>query len=128
MINEITLELNCLAWFEQTGWNVLNSSELSPDSSNPLRKDYKQILIEADLQAAFERLNPHLPVSCFEQVLLKLSKPESLDLVTNNRAFHRMLLEGVPVTYKKQDDWVHDHAFLVDFNRGGSGNLNNTYK
>ncbi|HCL59828.1 MAG TPA: DEAD/DEAH box helicase, partial [Acinetobacter sp.] len=82
----------------------------------PLRKDYKQVLIEADLQTAFERLNPHLPVSCFEQVLLKLSKPESLDLITNNRAFHRMLLEGVPVTYKKQDDWVHDHAFLLDFN------------
>lgn len=116
MINEITLELNCLAWFEQTGWNVLNSSELSPDSSNPLRKDYKQVLIESDLHAAFERLNPHLPINCFEQVLQKLNQPESLDLVTNNRAFHRMLLEGVPVTYKKQDDWVHDHAFLVDFN------------
>ncbi|MFW1938339.1 type I restriction endonuclease subunit R [Acinetobacter baumannii] len=115
-MNEITLELNCLAWFEQTGWNVLNSSELSPDSSNPLRKDYKQVLIESDLHAAFERLNPHLPASCFEQVLQKLNQPESLDLVTNNRAFHRMLLEGVPVTYKKQDDWVHDHAFLVDFN------------
>lgn len=116
MINEITLELNCLAWFEQTGWNVLNSSELSPDSSNPLRKDYKQVLIESDLHAAFERLNPHLPLNCFEQVLQKLNQPESLDLVTNNRAFHRMLLEGVPVTYKKQDDWVHDHAFLLDFN------------
>ncbi|KQE82916.1 DEAD/DEAH box helicase [Acinetobacter baumannii] len=115
-MNEITLELNCLAWFEQTGWNVLNSSELSPDSSNPLRKDYKQVLIESDLHAAFERLNPHLPINCFEQVLQKLNQPESLDLVTNNRAFHRMLLEGVPVTYKKQDDWVHDHAFLVDFN------------
>ncbi|EMO3696078.1 type I restriction endonuclease subunit R [Acinetobacter baumannii] len=115
-MNEITLELNCLAWFEQTGWNVLNSSELSPDSSNPLRKDYKQVLIESDLHAAFERLNPHLPLNCFEQVLQKLNQPESLDLVTNNRAFHRMLLEGVPVTYKKQDDWVHDHAFLLDFN------------
>ncbi len=57
-----------------------------------------------------------MPASCFEQVWQKLSKPESLDLVINNRAFHRMLLEGVPVTYKKQDDWVHDHAFLVDFN------------
>ncbi|WP_286803237.1 type I restriction endonuclease subunit R, partial [Acinetobacter sp. UBA2063] len=68
------------------------------------------------LQTAFERLNPHLPVSCFEQVLQKLTKPESLDLITNNRAFHHMLLEGVPVSYKKEDDWVNDHAFLVDFN------------
>lgn len=115
-MNETQLENLCLDWFSENGWEVVHGIDIAPESSNPLRKDYKQILIEADLQAAFERLNPHLPASCFEQVLLKLSKPESLDLVTNNRAFHRMLLEGVPVTYKKQDDWVHDHAFLVDFN------------
>lgn len=115
-MNETQLENLCLDWFAENGWEVVHGIDIAPESSNPLRKDYKQILIEADLQAAFERLNPHLPASCFDQVLLKLSKPESLDLVTNNRAFHRMLLEGVPVTYKKQDDWVHDHAFLVDFN------------
>lgn len=115
-MNETQLENLCLDWFAENGWEVVHGIDIAPDSSNPLRKDYKQILIEADLQAAFERLNPHLPASCFEQVLQKLNQPESLDLVTNNRAFHRMLLEGVPVTYKKQDDWVHDHAFLVDFN------------
>ena len=115
-MNETQLENLCLDWFAENGWEVVHGIDIAPDSSNPLRKDYKQILIEADLQAAFERLNPHLPASCFEQVWQKLSKPESLDLVTNNRAFHRMLLEGMPVTYKKQDDWVHDHAFLVDFN------------
>lgn len=115
-MNETQLENLCLDWFAENGWEVVHGIDIAPDSCNPLRKDYKQIVLEADVQAAFERLNPHLPVSCFEQVLLKLSKPESLDLVTNNRAFHRMLLEGVPVTYKKQDDWVHDHAFLVDFN------------
>lgn len=115
-MNETLLENLCLDWFVENGWEVVHGIDIAPDSSNPLRKDYKQILLEADLQAAFERLNPHLPAGCFEQVLLKLNTPESLDLVTNNRAFHRMLLEGVPVTYKKQDDWIHDHAFLVDFN------------
>jgi type I restriction enzyme R subunit len=115
-MNETQLENLCLDWFAENGWEVVHGVDIAPDSSNPLRKDYKQILIEADLQTAFERLNPHLPVSCFEQVLQKLSKPESLDLITNNRAFHHMLLEGVPVSYKKEDDWVNDHAFLVDFN------------
>ncbi|WP_180036511.1 MULTISPECIES: type I restriction endonuclease subunit R [unclassified Acinetobacter] len=115
-MKETQLENLCLDWFAENGWEVVHGIDIAPESSNPLRKDYKQILLEADLQAAFERLNPHLPASCFEQVLQKLNQPESLDLVTNNRAFHRMLLEGVPVTYKKQDDWVHDHAFLVDFN------------
>lgn len=115
-MNETQLENLCLDWFAENGWEVVHGIDIAPDSSNPLRKDFKQVLLENDIQAAFERLNPHLPASCFEQVWQKLSKPESLDLVTNNRAFHRMLLEGVPVTYKKQDDWVHDHAFLVDFN------------
>ena len=115
-MNETQLENLCLDWFSENGWEVVHGVDIAPDSSNPLRKDYKQVLIESDLQTAFERLNPHLPVSCFEQVLQKLSKPESLDLITNNRAFHRMLIEGVPVSYKKEDDWVNDHAFLVDFN------------
>lgn len=115
-MNETQLENLCLDWFAENGWEVVHGVDIAPDSSNPLRKDYKQVLIEADLQTAFERLNPHLPVSCFEQVLQKLSKPETLDLITNNRAFHQMLLEGVPVNYKKEDDWVNDHAFLVDFN------------
>lgn len=115
-MNETQLENLCLDWFSENGWEVVHGIDIAPDSSNPLRKDYKQVLIESDLHAAFERLNPHLPINCFEQVLQKLNQPESLDIVTNNRAFHRMLLEGVPVTYKKQDDWVHDHAFLVDFN------------
>ena len=115
-MNETQLENLCLDWFSENGWDVVHGVDIAPDSSNPLRKDYKQVLIESDLQTAFERLNPHLPVSCFEQVLQKLTKPESLDLITNNRAFHRMLIEGVPVSYKKEDDWVNDHAFLVDFN------------
>lgn len=115
-MNETQLENLCLDWFTENGWEVVHGIDIAPESSNPLRKDYKQVLIESDLHAAFERLNPHLPINCLEQVLQKLNQPESLDLVTNNRAFHRMLLEGVPVTYKKQDDWVHDHAFLVDFN------------
>ncbi|MFB5701017.1 type I restriction endonuclease subunit R [Acinetobacter radioresistens] len=115
-MNETQLENLCLDWFAENGWEVVHGIDIAPDSSNPFRKDFKQVLLEKDIQAAFERLNPHLPAGCFEQVWQKLSKPESLDLVTNNRAFHRMLLEGVPVTYKKQDDWVHDHAFLVDFN------------
>ena len=115
-MNETQLENLCLDWFSENGWEVVHGVDIAPDSSNPLRRDYKQVLIESDLQTAFERLNPHLPVSCFEQVLQKLTKPESLDLITNNRAFHHMLLEGVPVSYKKEDDWVNDHAFLVDFN------------
>ena len=64
-MNETQLENLCLDWFAENGWEVVHGIDIAPESSNPLRKDYKQILLEADVQAAFERLNPHLPASCF---------------------------------------------------------------
>lgn len=69
-----------------------------------------RILIQAII-----RLNPHLPTDIVEHVLAQVTKPESLDLITSNRSFHRLLLEGVPVEYKKDDKQVHDHVFLIDF-------------
>ncbi len=67
-----------------------------------------------------KRINKHIPAdqvdSCYEQLKAIALKPESLDLITNNRAFHRLLLEGVPVEFKKDDsEPVSDHAFLIDF-------------
>lgn len=116
-MNETQLENLCLEWFKENGWEVLHGADVAPDSANLLRQDYKQVLLASHVQTAFEQLNPHLPPSCFEQIWQKLTTPDSLDVITNNRAFHRMLLDGVPVTYKKADDWLHDHAFLVDFNQ-----------
>ena len=130
-MNEEQLENLCLDWFREGGWDVLHGSDIAPDSDTPLRNDYAQVVLEGQLRAAFETINKHLPAAqiehCFEQFKAIVLKPESLDLITNNRAFHRLLLEGVPVEYKKDDgesstggEPVSDHAFIIDFD-----NLNN---
>jgi len=116
-MNEEQLESLCLEWFRDNGWDVLFGPDIAFDGINPMRSSYSDILLKGDLQSAYNQINPHLPAFCFEQVLAKLTKPYSLDLVTNNRAFHKLLLEGVPVEYKKDDRQIHDHAFLVDFDR-----------
>src|SRR5690606_10033380 len=39
--------------------------------------------------------------------------------LASNRAFHKWLIDGIPVSYKKQasdDEQVEDRAFLIDFN------------
>lgn len=116
-MTEDNLEQLCLSWFSEIGWDVLHGPEIAFDGTNPLRKDYRDCLLQPLFIKQFAILNPHLPETCIEQVLLKLTKPESLDLLTNNHAFHRLLLEGVPVEYKLDDRLINDHAFLVDFER-----------
>ena len=114
-MNEDQLEQLCLKWFAEGGWEVAHGPDIAHDGPAPERKDYRQVLLPDDLEDAFSRINPHLPASIFEQVLAIVSKPESLDLTVSNRAFHRLLLEGVPVEYKRDERVIHDHAFLLDF-------------
>lgn len=114
-MNETELENICLDWFRECGWDIAHGPDIAPDSDTPLRRDYTQVVLESHLEAAFSRINPHLPLECLEQVLAAVTKPESPDVIASNRAFHRMLLEGVPVQYKQNDEIKHDHALLIDF-------------
>ena len=114
-MTEDQLEQQCLEWFAEGGWEIAHGPDLAPEGEAPERADYRQVLLLADLEAAIRRINPHLPQSAVEQAVAVVRKPESLDVVVSNRAFHRLLLDGVPVEYKRDDKVVHDQAFLVDF-------------
>ncbi|WP_430110845.1 type I restriction endonuclease subunit R [Paenibacillus sp. B1-33] len=116
-MNEKKLEDLCLEWFRDNGWDILYGPNIAHDGNTPMRKDYCQVLLESDLESAFSRINTHLPLECYEQVLLKLKNIESLDLVVKNRNFHKYLLEGVPVDFMHDNQKIHDHAFLLDFDR-----------
>jgi type I restriction enzyme R subunit len=115
MWNEDGLETACLQWFADGDWEIGHGPELAPEGDAPERADYREPLLLGDLDAAIRRLNPHLPDSAVEKAVSVVRKPESLDVVVSNRALHRLLIEGVPVEYKKDDRVVHDKALLIDF-------------
>ncbi|HZK62018.1 MAG TPA: type I restriction endonuclease, partial [Anaerovoracaceae bacterium] len=114
-MNEEELEKLCLDWFRNNNWDIAYGPDIAPDSSNPERSDYHQVVLKRYLHEAFIRINPHLPESAIDQAIARVIKPDSLDLNTSNRASHRLLLEGVPVEYRKDDRTIHDRAFLIDF-------------
>ncbi|HZJ95823.1 MAG TPA: type I restriction endonuclease subunit R [Thiopseudomonas sp.] len=116
-MTEDQLEQQCLEWFAEGGWEVGYGPDIAHDGPTPERTSYRQVLLLADVEAALRRINSHLPDTAIEQALAVVSKPESLDVVVSNRSFHRLLLEGVPVEYKRDDRVIHDHAFLIDFNK-----------
>ncbi len=117
-MDEDQLEQLCLEWFREfhnNKWAIKYGPDIAPDSDNPERKDYREVVLKRYLQESLKLINPHLPFSAIEQAIAVVLKPESLDLTTNNRAFHRLLLEGVPVEYRKDDKTIQDRAFLIDF-------------
>lgn len=114
-MTESDLENLCLSWFKQTNWDVLYGPDIAPESTFPLRKNHRDVLLLPHLEAAFPKINPHIPASCFEQVVERITRFENLDAVSKNKAFHKLVLDGVPVSFKKDDQWIHERAFLIDF-------------
>lgn len=114
-MTEDQLEQLCLEWFAEGGWEIVHGADIAPDGPTPERSNYRQVVLLADLERALRHINPHLPDAAVEQAMAIVAKPESLDTIVSNRGFHRLLLDGVPVEYKRDDEVIHDHAFVIDF-------------
>jgi type I restriction enzyme R subunit len=68
------------------------------------------------LRDAIRRLNPAIPGEAQEEALRKVLRVATPSLTQTNRAFHRMLRDGVPVEYPRPDGSIAgDHVRLIDF-------------
>ncbi len=98
-VTESIIEQAALAWLEGLGWHVAYGPDIAPDTPGAEREDYGKVVLERRLRDTLARLNPGLPASALEDAFRKLARPEGPTLETRNRAFHRMLVEGVNIEY-----------------------------
>jgi type I restriction enzyme R subunit len=113
-ITESTLEQAALDWFESMDWHIEFGPEISPDGTSCEREDYDQIVLLGRLKKALEKINPNIPPDPIEEAIRKITRTESPSLIENNRRFHRMLTDGVDVSYMCDEREVHDKVWLLD--------------
>jgi type I restriction enzyme R subunit len=102
-LTESTVESAALAWLSELGWQVKHGSEIAPDGLFAERQDYGQVVLNQRLRDALARLNPDLPPEALQDAFRKLLNPPGATLEQRNRAFHRMLVDGVAVEYRRPD-------------------------
>ena len=112
---ESEVELAALEWFSRLGYAVLSGPDIAPGEPAAERESYDQVVLVGRLREAIGRLNPDVPGEAREEALRKVLRPELPMLVANNRAFHRMLVDGVEVEYRADDGIRGDAVRLVDF-------------
>ena len=115
MINEEQVELLAIDWFKELGYDYFLGYEISPDSQNPQRKSYDEVILFNRLKNALIKLNTTIPLVAIEDAIDILRKPQQASLVQNNRAFHQMILQGISVDIKKDDEIKGDVVKLIDF-------------
>jgi type I restriction enzyme R subunit len=114
-ITENVIEEFCIELLEKQGYEYIYAPDIAPDSDNPQRSSFEDVLLSSRLTDAVARINPTIPQDARQEAIKEISRIHSPELLTNNETFHRMLTEGVKVSYQKDGNQRGDLVWLVDF-------------
>ncbi|HAJ61217.1 MAG TPA: DEAD/DEAH box helicase, partial [Cyanobacteria bacterium UBA8543] len=75
---------------------------------------YTDVVLRDRLQKALSIINPNIPLKAIEEAISKLTCLENLSLEENNYRFHKLLTDGITVSYQV-DDWkIYDKVQIID--------------
>ena len=115
-LTESTVEAVALDWLASLGWTVAHGPDIAPDAPTGERTDYGEVVLNDRLRSALGRLNPDLSAETLEDALRRLTRPPGPTREARNRAFHRMLVDGVAVEYVDDDGAVRGaQVRVIDF-------------
>lgn len=112
---ESAIEEMAIEELQSLGYTYISGVDLAPDALNPERSSYGDVLLMGRLQTAVHKLNPTIPADAIQGAVRKLSRIATSNLLADNEEFHKMLVDGVPVEYRKGSDIKGDSVRIVDF-------------
>lgn len=119
-MTEDQLEQEVLQWLTDTGYAHVSGVEIAPDGSAPERADYVLPVLIERLRYAIARINPHVPLVARDDAIKQVLDLGIPSLLTANRHFHNLLVNGVQVQYQKDGETRGDFVYLIDWeNRQG---------
>lgn len=120
-MDESVVEEAALSWLGGLGYEIRSGADLAPGEPGAERDDHGQAVLEGRLRRALGALNPELPPDALADAFRRLTRPDGATLLARNHAVHRMLVDGVPVEYRRPDGSLAGaQARVLDFSSAES--------
>jgi type I restriction enzyme, R subunit len=127
-LNEDAIETLAIERLKTLGYEYIHGAEIAPDkvngearegalgySTTPERESFADVLLIERLHQAVKRINPSIAQPALDEAIKTIQRIGSPELLANNEAFHRLLTEGVNVSYQKEGSQRGDLVWLIDF-------------
>ena len=114
-ITETQIEKFAIELLEKQGYEYIYAPDIAPDSENPQRESFADVLLIERLRDAVARINPNIALDQREDAIKQIIRLNSPELITNNETFHRMLTEGIKVAVQEKGYARGDLVWLIDF-------------
>ena len=99
-LSEADIEQAALDWLSDLGWRIAHGPDIGPGTDCEQRADYSDVVLAQQLRDGLVQLNPSVSSEALDAAFRKVTRPEGSTLEMRNRAFHRMLTEGVTVEHR----------------------------
>lgn len=107
IVNENTLEQAIITELQDKGYDYL----YGPD----IERDYHEVILEDCFKASLLNINPGITTEIIQEAYKSVKNLGLLKLEQLNEAFHKFLIEGVPVPYQKDGENRTFTVKLIDF-------------
>ena len=97
-LTESDLQQHVLNLLEEAGHNGAHGEEFEPEVDGE-RESYHGTFLIRRLKAAVQRLNPKAPPDAVDSAVNALRDGVLHELIQENRRLHRLMVDGVPVSY-----------------------------
>jgi type I restriction enzyme R subunit len=122
-MTESQLENNIIEILETQGYKHIYGPDIAPDSNNPKRESFEQVILIENLTKAIDKLNPNIPYEVKQQAIKQILNIHTPDITFNNEKFHKYLIDGVEIDYLKNREMVGGGVILMDYDNPENNEL-----
>lgn len=108
-VNENTLEQAIISELQGMGYDYIYGPDID--------RDYHQVILEDCFKESIMNINPDITMEMVAEAYRVVKDQSLLKLEDVNAAFHKLMIEGVAVAYKKDGENRTKIIKLVDFER-----------
>ena len=109
MVNENTLEQAIISELQEKGYEYIYGPEIE--------RDYHEVILENCFRDSIYHINAGITEEIITEAYKAIRNLGLLKLEDLNAAFHKYLIEGVPVPYKKDNESRTFTVKLIDFDK-----------
>ena len=119
---EDLLEEAAIEILQSLGYDYVFGPDISLGGDYEERLDYREVVLSNRVKDALFRINKGIPAEALEEAYRRIITFNSPMLEENNRSFHRLLTEGIDVSFAEDGNIRTKNVQIVDFSEEGIKN------
>ncbi|WP_150463937.1 type I restriction endonuclease subunit R [Francisella sp. XLW-1] len=115
ILSESKIEEFAIKLLKREGYNYIYAPDVAPDTDNPIRTTFSDVVLENLLRDKLLEINPQIQSDLIDDAIKKLLRTSSDELLADNELIHQYITQGVKVEYTKDGATRGEIVKLIDF-------------